>query len=79
MVPMSKGWLLTAAFGYGVIAAMAIRGGLNTVGWLSDFDVSDRTAGNIWLITCLTLGPLFVWLQARALKMAEERERASAE
>jgi hypothetical protein len=65
MIRLSKGWMRLAGFGYGVMISLALRGGLQWFGWLTGQEVSDEVAGNVWLIGCLTLGPLFAWLYPR--------------
>ena len=65
---MAKGWMRVAGFGYGVMLSLAMRGGLQWYDWLSGTQLNDRIGGHVWLIGCLTLGPLLAWWYPNVVK-----------
>lgn len=75
---MSKGWMMVSAFGYGVLMSLALSGGVRIVGWLMGVEVTERLAGNVFLVGSLTLGPLFLGLYLRSLRAAAAEESKMA-
>ena len=57
-----------AAFGHGVILALALRGLVNIVSWARGAEISDEVGGNIFLASALIFGTIGVWLQSRREK-----------
>jgi hypothetical protein len=68
MVQLSSGWMKVAAFGHGVILALALRGAINIVGWSSGAEISEELKGNVFLVSALLFGTIGVWLQSRREK-----------
>ncbi len=70
MFRLPKGWMMVSVFGQGVLLALALVGLLRITSWLSGTELSERVAGNVFLIGSLGLGSLFVFLYTRSLRRA---------
>lgn len=76
MFPMSKRWMMVAAFGQGVLLSLALTGAVRIVCLLLGQTLSESDAGNLFLISSLSLGTFFAYQYARYLKHAEPRASA---
>ena len=72
MFPMSKRWMMVAAFGQGVLLSLALTGAVRLVCLLLGQSLPESVAGNLFLISSLLLGTLFAYQYARYLKDKEQ-------
>lgn len=78
MFSMSKRWMMVAAIGQGVLFSLALTGAVRIVWWLLGMALSERAAGNLFLISSLLTGALCAYVYARYLKQAEGKASSAA-
>jgi hypothetical protein len=78
MFPMSKGWMMVAQIGQGVLFSIALTGAVRIVFWLFGMTLSESAAGNLFVISSLLTGALCAYLYSRNLKYAEPSASAPA-
>lgn len=78
MIPKSKSWMMVSAVGHGVLFSLALTGGVRIVFWMIGENLSERAAGNLFLISSLLTGALSAYLYSRYLKHSEPKVSAPA-
>jgi hypothetical protein len=71
MLTMSKPWLIVSAVGQGVIFSLALTGAVRIAFWLVGTELSERAAGNLFLLSSLVAGSISGFLCVRYLKAKE--------
>jgi hypothetical protein len=69
----SKRWLLVSAVGQGVMFSLALRGALRFACLLLGTTLSERVAGNLFLVSSLSTGALCGYLYVRSLNRAQSK------
>jgi hypothetical protein len=76
MFPLSKRWMMVAAFGQGVLFAMALTGALRILCMLLGITLPQNVAGNLFVLTSLIAGGLSAYLYGQSLKPTEPTDSA---
>ena len=64
----SKGWMLIAAIGHGVLLSLALTGGVRLACFLMGMPLSSSAAGNLFLAGSLVAGGASASLYGRRLR-----------
>ncbi|MBX3415287.1 MAG: hypothetical protein KF708_21560 [Pirellulales bacterium] len=72
MFLQSKRWKLIAAFGYGVIFALAFTGAVRIGAYVFGTPLPNDTANSIFASTAAVAGTLSVLVYARSLKQRQQ-------
>lgn len=73
MLYISHRWMMVAAVGQGVLFSLALTGAVRIGYWLTGSELSERAAGNLFLVSSLLTGALCAYLYVRSLKRAETK------
>lgn len=73
----SKHWMMLSAVGHGVLFSLALTAAVRSICWLCGAEISERAAGNLFLVSSMLTGALAAALYSRFLRQAEIRRRST--
>lgn len=79
MMNISKPWLIVSAVGQGVIFSLALTGAVRMAYWMGGTELSERAAGNLFMLSSLVAGSISGFLCVRHLKAKEAKAMVPSE